>query len=314
MTKKLFRGDEFSNRYRIDYTLSTRSPFHLGTGEMLRDRDRLPLGDKQKEEGEKEAPMFSLVASDASGCAHIPGSSLKGALHGWLQRLFSHLQDAGIGDLYDMDEYHNNDAKWKEEADIRENLTLLHLLFGSPRAAAKIDFYDAEILEPDRVRTPTPNPDLNEALLHWDQSRQTVILKSVAIDPVRGTAADKKLYNFETVPKGLRFSGSIVGQNLSDEELGMLLFALSGFNSQIYPVTLGAMASRGFGRFDCQITAIRCLEQDQLGSWVKAALSSDKAGFELLSENEKLKNETVAAEEKIRAFKEAFVKRVEAVK
>lgn len=313
MSDRLFRGDAFTNRYRIDFTLTTNSPFHLGTGEMIRNKQRLPISVKQDEEGDKEDPMFSLVASDAKGRAHIPGSSLKGAMHGWLQRLFAHLEEAGIGDLHGEKHYHPGEEKeeemWKEDEAAKQHLSLLHLLFGSPRAAAKIDFWDAELA--GEVKTPTPAKELNEALLHWDQTRQTVILKSVAIDPVRGTAADGKLYNFEAVPRGVRFQGSIVGQNLNEEELGMLLFALSGFNSQIYPVTLGAMAGRGFGRFECRINSIRRLGREHLKDWVATILESDKAGFELLAETSKLAAETEAAEEKIKAFKQAFVRRLE---
>jgi CRISPR-associated protein Csm3 len=313
--EKHFRGDAFLNRVRIDFTLTTRSPFHLGTGEVDQNRERLPLSKKDQEErGAKEPPQFSLVASGADGKPVIPGSSLKGALHGYLQRLFAHLEEADIADLRDEKHYHpeGDEAKraWEDDEFARKNLTWLHLLFGSPRAAGKIDVWDTEFASGADTAA-AGKPGHQEALLHWDPQRQTVILKSVAIDPVRGTAADQKLYNFEAVPAGVAFTGTIVGQNLTDPELGMLLFALQAFNSEIYPVTLGAMAGRGFGRFRCEIGSVRQLGRERLTDWVRTTLDHDQAGFETLAEGAALARETVVVDDKIRAFKEAFVAALE---
>jgi len=314
-TNKLFRGEKFHNRIRIEYSLVARSSFHLGAGETMKDPNRLPLSKKQEnEEGMKEPPDFTLVTSDANGIPFIPGSSLKGALHGYLQRLFSHLdlENGGLADVYEDGHYHPKSEEesraWQDDEIAKSRLTWLHLLFGSPRAAGKVDFWDAACTTKEH---PQVSQDVSSRLLHWDPKRRTIILKSVAIDPVRGTAADKKLYNFEVVPAGAQFHGSIVGQNLSDLEMGMLLFVLGAFNSEIYLVTLGAMSGRGFGRFTCTIDSIHVLQRDQLTDWVKASLEDDRAGFAGLAENSRLSQETHRGDEFIRAFKSAFVSSLE---
>lgn len=76
----------FRDRCRIQGTLRTVSPLHIGDGdqihEALRRNPALQLTENQREEG----PYIATVARDVDGHPCIPGSSLKGSMHAWLER------------------------------------------------------------------------------------------------------------------------------------------------------------------------------------------------------------------------------------
>ena len=115
----------------------------------------------------------------------------------------------------------------------------------------------------------------NDRLLGWDGTRLTYVDTSVAIDPARGTAKDKLLYKADVVPPGVTFELNLVAQNLSDEELGLVLLALEGFNSQIYPIQVGARGGRGYGRMEFKMGAIYRLERDGVKKWLKETLQAE---------------------------------------
>jgi CRISPR/Cas system CSM-associated protein Csm3 (group 7 of RAMP superfamily) len=97
------------------------------------------------------------------------------------------------------------------------------------------------------------------------------------IDPARGTAKDRLLYKADIVPPGVEFDLNLVGQNLSDEELGLVLLALEGFNSQIYPIHVGARGGRGYGRLKFEMGAVYRLERDGVKKWLKETLQAGGA-------------------------------------
>ena len=102
------------------------------------------------------------------------------------------------------------------------------------------------------------------------------------------------------IPKGVMFKVTLVGQNLTDLELGMLLFGLEAFNSEIFPVTLGAMSNRGFGHLQWNLQEIYLLDQSNMKDWLSDAISENSAGYASLKPLGTSKNEL------IKKFKEAF--------
>ncbi len=287
-----FKGGSLVNRYKITGTLTTRSPLHIGDGGMMSDPSRLTLEDDNGGE-----VKFTTVVTDVRDRAYIPGSTLKGNMRAWATQIFTPLDLACVND-------------GKRAATLRDaindkrspGLTLAERLFGSAVNEGKLEFWDAPMLNPPQI-----SQDQRKVYLAYDGTRGTIILKSVAIDPATGTAAEKKLYNYEVVPEGAKFKLTISGQNLSDEELGMLIFTLEGFNSEIYPVTLGAMRSIGFGRFSFDMQAIYCLNQENLTDWLDKAIQSGHAGYEGLKQ---LSQEEQG--EKIKNFKEKFSSAIKA--
>ncbi|MDM8539455.1 RAMP superfamily CRISPR-associated protein [Desulfococcaceae bacterium HSG9] len=294
-----FKGGTFINRYKITGTLKTISPLHIGNGDMIADEKRLPQSDERKKE---KAHLFTTVITGCDKRAYIPGSTLKGNLRSWLTQIFCDLSLACVNTskrALDLKKFAEElkDKKTK----IGEQLKMTEYLFGSTVNAGKLEFWDAPMAAPPNI--PAGHSPL--AYSRFDSDRGTLIMKSVAIDPVTGTAAKNKLFNYEVVPRGAAFSLTVSGQNLTNAEMGMLLFALDGFNSFIWPVTLGGMGSVGFGRFTFNMKQISYLNGSNYSAWMEGALREGHAGYTklpLLSEEEQ--------EEYIEKFKSRFISRI----
>jgi CRISPR/Cas system CSM-associated protein Csm3 (group 7 of RAMP superfamily) len=271
-----FKGGKLINRYKIVGTLSALSSIHIGDGNMDSNPDRLPPPDDDKSD---EVPKYSTVVTDVKGRAYIPGSTIKGRLRSWLTQIFSDFSLACLNSnkraiaLKDVAEELKEGKK--TQLQIHSLLKQAELLFGSAINEGKAEFWDAPM-----ETTPQLPPGISaQCYSGYDATRGTILLKSVAIDLVTGTAAKNKLFNYEVVPKGAKFSLTVAGQNLSEEELGMVLFALDGFNSFIYPVTLGAMGSVGFGRFAFDSLKIFYLCSENFKEWLLDAIQTGQAGY-----------------------------------
>lgn len=290
MSGKTFKGGSFLNRYRITGTLKTISHLHVGDGLMDSNQTRLP-----PKEGD-DVPKFSTVMTDYNNRAYLPGTTIKGNVRSWLEQIFTSLDLAAINDPKRAEallEY----AQTKKNIELHPFLKTAEYLFGSSVNEGKLEFWDA----PMKASPALPQTHKPLAYAGYDQDRGTIILKSVAIDPETGTAAKKRLFNYEVVPQGMHFAFTVCGQNLSDEELGMLLFALDGFNSNIYPVTLGAMGGVGFGRCHFNVTEICYLDKANYTSWIHGAMASGHAGYTGLP-----KLDETRMKRKIDDFKKSF--------
>lgn len=271
MTEIYLKGDKFVNRYRIEGTLKTLSPFHLGNG------TKLPPGrvTKKNAQNNDEPVEVTAVDSDHLGKPRIPGSSLKGSLRGYLLNVFEQFQ----GNIAADRDFEASELKQKKQAPqvdfMRNDASHLERLFGTPFTESKIDVEDASC-----ITLSAAFGDVRHAP-YWDGTRLTYVETGVAIDPKTRTALDEKLYHFEAVPPGVSFKMAITGQNLTELELGLLLFGLKGFNSDIWPLTLGSMSGAGFGRFEFTLGDIHRLKRDRLAAWVIEAAAADypQAGY-----------------------------------
>lgn len=262
----LLKGDAFLNRYRITGTLTTVAPLHIGTGD---ERSMAFRSDEEKDKvlkKTKKIPMISTIITDCNGKPLIPGSTLRGVLRNWLLTVLE-----GVGTQWAVERDYADEALLKlDQAEqiqkAKADFSSLELIFGTPLNAGKVEVWDAA------CRTANLSP--NDALLGWDSKRLTYVDTSVAIDPARGTAKDKLLYKADIVPPGVEFDLNLVGQNLSEDELGLVLLALEGFNSAIYPIHVGARGGRGYGRMKFALGAIYRLDQAGLKTWLKATLGA----------------------------------------
>ncbi|OGR14458.1 MAG: hypothetical protein A2277_19890 [Desulfobacterales bacterium RIFOXYA12_FULL_46_15] len=297
---KYFKGGEFKNRYKIEGTLSAISPLHIGDGEMMTNENRLPKTDKME-----KTPAFNTVMVDDRATAYIPGSTLKGNMRSWITQIFTDMNGQSLAcandparsdkirSLFDANDIVDI-AQIRE--DLRKELKMIEFLFGSAANEGKLEFWDCPMIKP-----PQAGKEKLQAYSGYDNQRGTIVMKSVAIDIKKGIAAKNKLYNFEAVPRGAGFKVIISGQNLDDDELGILLFALQGFNSFIFPLTLGAMGGIGFGRFKFDLSNIYCLDKSNYQDWIQGAVMNDHAGYSNIPE---LKDKF---ESKIKEFKQAFL-------
>lgn len=263
----LLKGEAFLNRYRITGTLTTVSPLHIGTG------DERPMEFRSEEDREKiiekarKIPSISTIVTDHRGKPLIPGSTLRGVLRNWLLMVFE-----GVSEQWAKErDYAGEGLLDRDQAEqircVKDSFSRLEMLFGTPLNAGKVEVWDATCC------TEAPQA-ISDKMLGWNGNRLTYVDTSVAIDPARGTAKEKLLYKADVVPSGVAFELNIVAQNLSEEELGLMLLALEGFNSQIYPVQVGARGGRGYGRMEFKMGAIYRLEREGVKKWLKETLKA----------------------------------------
>lgn len=286
MDAKILKGEDFVNRYRITGQLKTLSPLHIGTGEaMFSEKELTKLKDflslepfpkvaseifpendriKWKEQLDK-MPTFSTIIKDGAGKPIIPGSALKGVMRHWLLNILRGISPTWAAESEDL-----TDLRQEEQIEkIKSDFSWLEVLFGTPFHEGKIEVWDACCLTKSM-----PAPD---GLLHWNDKSLTYIDTSVAIDPATGTAIEHLLYKTEVVPPGVLFDFNLAGQNLSEIELGLILLALQGFNSTIYPIRIGARGGRGYGRVQFIPGPVYRLEKGNVKEWIKGAIE----GFSL---------------------------------
>jgi CRISPR/Cas system CSM-associated protein Csm3 (group 7 of RAMP superfamily) len=266
---KLLKGEGFTNRYRITGKLKTLSPLHIGTGV---EDDNFPFSDSEKKkytEKMGKVPSVSTIMRDHRGKPLLPGSSLRGVIRHWLL----HILGGFNAEWADTRDYQKDWEDLDQDAvitKIQAEFSWLELLFGTPLHAGKLEVWDATCL--------TPSLSISDPLLNWNEDRLTYVDTSVAIDPTRGTALNKLLYKTEIVPPGVEFDLNLAGQNLSDIELGMVLLALQGFNSEIYPIRIGARGGRGYGRVQFIPGPIYRLDKENLGQWLTDTLNQYGSG------------------------------------
>lgn len=276
----ILKGSPFKNRCRLEGVLTTKSPLHIGSG--------IEEPRKGLKNDKNEDIKISEIAKDFSKKPFIPGSTLRGNLRSWLLQIFRSLpgaqeENADTFAWYrDFEEPHSKET-YKEQKEqikfMKEKASILERVFGTGFSATKLDVWDANCKTdpnafPDTITMPPPDKPP-----FWIKEKMTYVTQSVAIDPMTGTAIDQKLYHFEVVPKGIQFQATLVGQNLTDLELGMIIFALNGFNSEIYPVTLGAMGSRGFGRMNFELKDLYVLPSNGVENWLNEAMENYHAGY-----------------------------------
>jgi len=288
----IFKGDDFVNRYRIEGELTAVSPLHIGTGETRPE----PREKKDENTNNQETTEISTIARDITGLPYIPGSALKGNLRHYLLQIFR----GGFQQIANDPDFESEYFRKMEQDDQIKYLgtaSLLEQTFGTPFAEGKVEFWDAPATNKVSAK--------HFEKKGWNEETQCYVVKSVSIDPVTGAAEPHKLYAFEVSPPGLRYKVNVVGQNLMPEELGLVLFGLYGFNSEIFPLTIGAMSGRGFGRLKFEIKNIYCLENNDVKNWAKIAFNNNHAGYNALPKVDR------SVAEIIQDFKDKFLKKME---
>lgn len=226
----------FKNRWRIEGTLKTRTPLHIGSGDPTE-------CDKILDEEKGKKADISAVAIDYEKRPYLPGATLKGNLR-------AYLRSSG------------------------QDKTVIDNLFGSedPKAedsrGGALEFWNARVNQPTGFN--------GENVPYWDNDRLTGVNASAVIDRQTRTAANQKLFYTEYVPKGISFRVVITGQDIEDNELALLLYALNGFNEG--NVKLGAGEADGWGEFEWKLDAVKCIDAKSIKEW----LAKPKAvGYEM---------------------------------
>jgi CRISPR-associated RAMP protein (TIGR02581 family) len=222
---------QFENRWLITATLRMKTALSVGSRASL-----LPAG--------SDLPVIKTP----EGVPFIPGSSLKGVIRTYVERVLRTLdgmntqhpgQRLWACDPLDEDrrcvtgaqkkalfeQAGEDDARFTEL--IWQHSCTACRLFGSPWLASRVAFQDAMLAN-------------RESLL-----RLTEVRDGVGIDRDLGSAKTGIKYDFETVPAGAEFGITIVVENAEEWEVGLLLLALKAIEKGELPI--GGKTTRGPG-------------------------------------------------------------------
>lgn len=132
---------------------------------------------------------------------------------------------------------------------VEEHTCLACGLFGSPWLAAHVQVRDWQVDEQ-----------------FWFD--QFLVRDGVAIDRDTETVSDQKLYSYEVIPAGTRFTGTVLAENLDAWQLGLLLTGLREF---AYGLALGGATSRGLGSVTLtwDEESSRYIDQQQLWAYLE---------------------------------------------
>lgn len=266
--------DTFTGRVRLEGALTTRTALHIGAG-----ASGDPLG--------TDAP----VVRSAGGEPYIPGASLKGVLRSAAEALcrgFASNRAADAG---------RPAALWScNPVGGRPCLTHIRLqalrvgIEAEERQAREAAESEGPTGQAGEPAAPAPAGDPRRfALEVWKESCPVCRLfgslalasrvrfpdlpldgsmppfelrNGVGIDRDRELAADKVLYDFEAVPPGTRFQLTVLVDNPSDEEVGLLLYLFEELDRGY--LALGGKSSRGLGLVGVEWSAVHetLLERD----------------------------------------------------
>ena len=213
--------EAFHNRLIVTGELVCQTAVRIGAG-----RSTEPIG--------TDLP----VIKDGQRQPFIPGSSLKGVMRSGAESFVRAISDSPkaacnpvgkkdewcVGDVSDLSD---DETDKVTDEDIYRATCLVCRTFGSPWFASKVQVRDALLAEPE---------------LWFDQFQ---VRNGVAIDRDTLTASQGKLYDYEVVPAQTRFAFQLTADNLTPDQIGMLLMALRPFERA--EISIGGGRSRGLG-------------------------------------------------------------------
>jgi len=195
------------------------------------------------------------VIRNVEGVPYIPGSSMKGKVRTEAEKIARKLGHI----ICNPPNTKNMCGTLKRE---EKDLCIACQIFGTAgdniSRASKVKFRDA-----------LPLSDVKEF----------EIRAGIALDRETGSVYEKALYKIEAVPAGTKFNFEMVAENLTDEELSLLLAAIKS----VQDTGLGGSSTRGLGKITISIKKIherspefyvgkkseKVLEGDELATWLR---------------------------------------------
>ena len=234
------------------------------------------------------------VIKDPRGNPFIPGSSFKGIVRSFVEGFLDGAVDDGKTDLKpcfitddepcikkeDLEQYNRyENAKERKMTHILEKSCPVCRIFGGAYMGSKLKIKDLRVKQ----------EEWHEAFLR--------IRDGIVIDRESRTTKNKGKYDFETVSPGVTFDMEIIGDNLKEDEKGLLFIALD-LISQGYG-SLGGNVSRGTGRIRIHVTEIEIFRP---GDFFKDYIANNR-------NVEPVKKTGDQLEEYIKGAKQAFVEK-----
>ncbi|HHW29844.1 MAG TPA: CRISPR-associated RAMP protein [Syntrophomonadaceae bacterium] len=182
------------------------------------------------------------VLKDVDGNPYIPGSSLRGVLRSYVERIVRAFEDTygwgrgacdpsdnkswcitneRIKEIRDESKKHEKPHEWYASQVWQETCRVCRV-FGSPWVASRVRISDL--------------PCTNKAVIE--------VRDGIAIDREKETVANK--YDFEVVPAGSSFRLEITAENLNEQERGLLWLGIKGLADGM--IQIGGFKGRGLGQ------------------------------------------------------------------
>lgn len=218
------------NRWRIEGTLTTISPLHIGSGDTVTRPGQIT------DEKKKKDVEIAGVAKDCNNKPYLPGATIKGNLRAYVEQT-------------------------------KQDKKIIEKLFGSLNPQDKhscggaLEFWNVKVQD----KTPTFS---SQHIPYWEDDSLTGVTASAVIDRQTRTAADKKLFYTEYVPSGITFAVVITGQDLDNMAIALLLYALNGFNTK--KVKLGASEADGWGEFEWKLDTVTYIDLKHIKDWIQS--------------------------------------------
>jgi CRISPR-associated RAMP protein (TIGR02581 family) len=168
------------------------------------------------------------VLRNIKGIPYIPGSSIKGNIRGEAEKIARKL---GHFVCNPPNTKEMCGTLKKEEKDICITCQIFGTAGENISRASKVKFRDA-----------LPIGDVT----------QFEIRTGTALDRETGSVYKKALYTVEAVPAGTKFNFEMVAENLTDQELGLLMAAIKSVQDS----GLGGSSTRGFGKITIEIKKV----------------------------------------------------------
>lgn len=195
------------------------------------------------------------VIVDAEGKPFIPGSSLRGAVRAYVERIVRAFEpDVGNGkgasNPTKNEEWSIPPKKKQElaggedyEEQIYRQSCRVERVFGSPWLASRVRFTDLPMITP-------AEPELRD---------------TVAIDREKESVANK--YDFEALPAGVRFQFELIAENLDEgEELGLVLLGIQALERG--EILIGGFKGRGLGHVVLEKAQYEWIDRDNLKDYL----------------------------------------------
>lgn len=197
------------------------------------------------------------VIKDAYGRPFIPGSSLRGAVRAYVERIVRAFEPhvgngKGASNPTNPTEWAIPPEKKLElsgredyEEQIYQLSCRVERVFGSAWLASRVRFSDLPLMETHAQ----VEPELRD---------------SVAIDREKESVANK--YDFEALPAGVRFQFELIAENLNDEELGLVLLGIRALENG--DILVGGFKGRGLGHVKLENAQYQWVERANLADYL----------------------------------------------
>ena len=250
--------DKFENKYIIKGILKAEAPIHIGTGKV----DFSPTA------------VDNAVIRDENNNPFIPGSSLKGVIRCFMERLLS----SGIFEEYKSCNILDKDSEKKRKICITNNeakeIKEKHLNDKNKEEKIAYEIYEKEcdVCKLFGGHNFASKLNISDARLASDKA-YVQVRDGIAIDRDSLTVANTAVYKFECISAGTEFNFEMTVDNLDDNHKGLLKIILNFL--QDGEMKVGGKTSAGLGNVKLISKSVYCINKENMREYFINGINED---------------------------------------